>query len=58
MSRVDFVIRGGEIMTPSGKFQGTIGIENEKIAFISNGLSSTRQTDDRNRGESRGSGFD
>jgi len=37
MSGVDLVIQGGEIMTPGGKFQGAIGVEEGKIAFISNG---------------------
>ena len=37
MDHVDLVIQGGEIITPGGRFQGTIGVEDGKIAFLSSG---------------------
>jgi dihydroorotase (multifunctional complex type) len=41
MSDIDLVIKGGEIITPSGRFPGAVGIEGGKIAFISNGWTPT-----------------
>lgn len=37
MSVLDLIIQGGEIVTPHGRFPGTIGIINGKIALVSNG---------------------
>jgi dihydroorotase len=39
MVNLDLLIEGGEIVTPRGRYRGTIGIEGGKIALISTGYS-------------------